>query len=106
MKVPTYKHVCRGEQKKVNLGYNNDPGIFKVENNTLLPEPEKREPKGKESKISQDWEALSTFINIHKIAPTWLDCGYSWGYFDEEEGSWTGCIGKVRILYNYYYYYR
>ena len=95
--VPTYKHVCRGEQKKVNLGYNNYP-FFKVENNNLIPDPEKRYPKGNHTLIAQDWEVLSTFFNIYQIVPTWLNCGFSWGYYDEEDGSWKGCIGKVKIL--------
>ena len=99
VKVPTYKHVCRGEQKKVNLGYNNDEGVLKVENNTLIPYyPVKRSPKGTRSLISQDWEVLSTFLDIHQIVPTWLNCNYSWGYYEEEEERWTGCMGKVRII--------
>ena len=97
--VPTYKHVCRGEKKKVNLGYNNDPLSFKVENNAIIPYPGKRYIKGTAAQISPHWEVLSTFFNIHQILPTWLNCGYSWGYFDEEEGQWTGCMGKVRIIY-------
>ena len=102
LKVPTYKHVCRGEKKKVNLGYNNDLNYFEVMNNTLIPDPEERNLKGTAASVSQFWEVLSTFINIHQILPTWLNCGYSWGYFDEEEGQWTGCMGKVRIIYNDY----
>ena len=100
--VPTYKHVCRGEKKKVNLGYNNDPNVLKVEKNTLISYPEKRKLKDEESQISRDWEVLSTFFNIHQILPTWLNCGHSWGHFDVEEGQWTGCMGKVRIIYNDY----
>ena len=96
VKVPTYKHVCRGEQKKVNLGYNYDPDILQVENNTLLPYPEERNPRGTAASVSLDWEVFSTFFNIHQIDPTWLNCGNKWGSYDEEEGSWTGCMGKVR----------
>ena len=100
--VPTYNHVCRGEKKKVNLGYNNEVEVFKVENNTLIPDPEKRYPKGTAAQISQSWEVISTFFNIHQILPTWLNCGYSWGHLNEEEVQWTGCMGKVRIIYNDY----
>ena len=28
VKVPSYKDICGGEKKKVNLGYNNYPGMF------------------------------------------------------------------------------
>ena len=53
VKVQTYKHVCRGEQKKVNLGYNNDLKLIKVMNNTLIPH-RKRPPTGKENHLSQE----------------------------------------------------
>ena len=97
LRVPTFKHVCRGEKKKVNLGYNNDYKILKVENNTLFPSP-KRALMGTDSKISQTWEVLSTFFKIHHLIPKWLDCHMSWGHYDELEGGWTGCMGKVRGL--------
>ena len=96
LRVPTYKHVCRGEKKKVNLGYNNDPGSLRVWENTLTSYPEKRDPKGTRAKISQDWEVLSKFFNIHSISPTWLNCGFSWGHYDQEKGAWTGCMGKAK----------
>ena len=96
IRYKSYKEICSGEPKKVNLGFNNDYNILKVKNNTLMPYP----PfgtylYGEESSFSYDWEILSKFFSLHNIEPNWLDCGYSWGSYDEEQGGWTGCIGKV-----------
>ena len=102
----SYKEICSGEPKKVNLGYNNNFNILKVENNTLIPEP----PIGKNmdmngiykpmfygqvSGLSWDWEVLSKFFSNHNIEPNWLDCNETWGWFDEDQGEWTGFLGKV-----------
>ena len=95
VKVASYKEICGGEKKRVNFGYNNDPLIINVENNKLLHKPLIRDLKGTSSVVSQDWEVLSTFISFQNIEPNWLDCDWSWGYYDEEQGAWTGCVGKV-----------
>ena len=92
----SYKEICSGEPKKVNLGYNNDYNILKVENNTLMPYPSYGDfLYGEISQLSYNWEVLSKFISIHNIEPNWLDCNYPWGWYDEDLGGWTGCMGKV-----------
>ena len=106
----SYKEICSGEPKKVNLGFNNDPGILKLENNTLTTYPQscgdfpfkptKDQPSnpcvhGSVYQMSRDWEVLSKFFSIFNIEPNWLNCGGSWGWYDEELGGWTGCMGKV-----------
>ena len=106
----SYKEICSGEPKKVNLGFNNDPTILKVENNTLTAYPQScgdfpfKSSKdqsynpciyGKASDMSIDWEVFSKFFLIHNIQPNWLDCHMSWGWYDDELGGWTGCMGKV-----------
>ena len=92
-----YKEICSGEPKKVNLGYWGNWMSFKVENNSLVHIP--RVPvdmaHGKSSSMSYDWEVLSKFFSIHNIEPNWLDCNYTSGWYDEELGGWTGCMGKV-----------
>ena len=90
----SYKEICSGEPKKVNLGYNNDYRVQKVENNTLIPYPE-RELYKEEGAFTQSWEVLQKFFSIQNIEPNWLDCNSSWGWYDEDLGGWTGCIGKV-----------
>ena len=41
MEVASYKDVCGGEKRRVNLGYYNHPEFFKVENNKLQEFPNK-----------------------------------------------------------------
>ena len=98
----SYKEICSGEPKKVNLGYwgewkENGVWIFEVENNSLVhsPRPLDQYIHGKYSKMSYDWEVLSKFFSIHNIEPNWLHCNYSGGHYDDELGGWTGCAGKV-----------
>ena len=108
----SYKEICSGEKTKVNLGYNNDPEFMTVENNTLIPYPQscndfppRKTPEnpsgtsdcihGTKSYMSQDWEVLSKFFSLHNIEPNWLHCNYSGGWYDEDLGGFTGCMGKV-----------
>lgn len=94
----SYKEICSGEPKKVNLGYADNWAGFKVENNSLVHIP--RELKlyihgNKYAAMPLDWEVLSKFFSIHNIEPNWLDCDYTYGHYDDELGGWTGCVGKV-----------
>ena len=93
----SYKEICSGEPKKVNLGFNNDFSVFRVENNSLVHI--NRNPsmniKGRYTYMAYIWEAFFKFFSIHNIEPNWLDCNRSWGSYDEELGGWTGCMGKV-----------
>ena len=106
----SFKEICSGEPKKVNLGFNNDFGLMRVENNTLTTsppscgdfpfKPSKLQPinpciYGVHTIMAHVWEALLKFFSIHNILPNWLDCDWSWGWYDEELGGWTGCMGKV-----------
>ena len=95
VKVPSYKEICGGEKIMVYLGYNNDPSYMTVKDNKLLQVPPNRKHKGEFSIIPQDWEVFYKFFSIYNIEPIWLDCDWSWGYYDEEQGGWTGCMGKV-----------
>ena len=100
VKIASYKEICGGEKVRVHLGYNGEPGYgdsMEVENNTLLQEPE-RQLKGESTEMSQVWEVLYKFFSVYNIEPIWHDCQMSWGWYDEEQGAWTGCMGKVLIL--------
>ena len=93
----SYKEICSGESKKVNLGYNWAGGVFEVVNNSLvhlLREPE-HYMHGKYWAMAYDWEVLSKFFSIYNIEPNWLDCNFSSGHYDEDLGGWTGCLGQV-----------
>ena len=93
----SFKEICSGEPKKVNLGHWGDWGGFKVENNSLvhIPRTAKANIHGKYSVMALDWEILSKFFSTHNIEQNWLNCNFTYGYYDEELGGWTGCVGKV-----------
>ena len=94
--VPSsYKDICRGEPKKVNIGFNNDPLFMWVENNSLTPNvPTKKLPHTQAS-IADTWEVLPMFFSLHNIEPNWLNCHFSWGRYNPDLGGWTGCTGNV-----------
>ena len=96
----SYKEICSGEKKKVNLGFNNDHLMLKVENNTLMPYP----PigtylYGENSALSYSWEVLLKFLSIHSIEPNWLNCDFTWGWFEEELGHYFSYPLLVLHLY-------
>ena len=97
IKVPSYKDICGGEPRKMNLGYNNQwqKWIIRVENNTLMHHPPKQYVYGNSTDMSHDWEVLEKFFILHNIEANWLDCKMSWGGYDKNIGAWTGCMGKV-----------
>ena len=90
----SYKEICSGEKKKVNLGFVD----MKIQNNSLVV-PQPRYPYdyiyGIYSEMSYDWEVLSKFFSLHNIEPNWLDCNFTSGWYDEDQGGWNGCMGKV-----------
>ena len=124
-----YKDICQEPQHQANVAYNNDVGWFEVDENGTDIKKEKiglilnslyltdasldewygmspypvRPIAGAHSSTSYDWEILTPFFQNYHIKPTWLDCNYTWGWFDEETGHWTGAVGKVNIEYIYKY---
>ena len=98
IKVRSYKDICGGEPKKVNVGFNSDAN-FQVKNNLLVHIPRKEGTEdymlGVYSNLAFDWEIFSKFFSLHNIEPNCLNCNYTWGWYDEELGGWTGCLGKV-----------
>ena len=96
VKVASYKEICGGEKVRVHLGYNDD-FTMQVEDNTLSQGSE-RQLKGESTEMSQVWEVFYKFFSHYNIEPIWLNCNFSWGWYDEEQGAWTGCMGKVLIL--------
>ena len=93
----SYKEICSGETKKVNLAYWGSYRLSIIENNSLVHIP--RGPTfyihGKGSAKPLEWEVLPKFFSTYNIEPNWLDCNSTFGWYDEELGGWTGCIGKV-----------
>ena len=109
----SYKEICSGEKKKVNLAYrvSHVRDDFVVKNNSLVHLPRNLVEKdgsksnrfiyGLQTNMAFDWEVLSKFFSLYNIEPNWLDCGSeSWGYDVEtvekdKKYIWNGCIGKV-----------
>ena len=96
-----YQDLCV-ERFAINVAYNNEPGYFEVENNSMVDLREKYgrthgELVGKYSNIPEDDEILSKFFLNNNIIINWIDCNYTWGWFDYETGKWTGAVGKVTI---------
>ena len=98
----SYKEICSGETKKVNLGFWGNWEEMKVENNSLvtIDKTKQKEPNryyihGYVSNMALDGEVLSKFFSTHNIEQNWLHCNYTYGHYDEELGGWTGCVGKV-----------
>ena len=82
----------------VTIAYNNDPRAkFAVipETKTMVEYPV-RPVNGWYSNIPRNWEIIKPFLDHYSLTPTWIDCDFTWGWLDEETGSWTGAVGKVR----------
>ena len=93
----SYKEICSGEKKKVNLGFNNVKWKdFIISDNSLIRIPSDGiHVHGTFSDMTLAWEILYPFFSFHNIEPNWLDCNSTYGWYDEELGGWTGCVGKV-----------
>ena len=95
-----YYDVCKVADP-VTIAYNNDfSAMFVVdpETQTMVEYPV-RPVNGWYSYIPLDWEIIQPFLDHYNLKPTWLDCNYTWGWFDEETWTWTGAVGKVRLIY-------
>ena len=93
----SYKEICSGEKKKVNLAYWGNWGGYIVENNSLVHIARKLLDNiyARASNMPYDWEILSKFFSTYNIEQNWKHCNFTTGHYDEEMGGWTGCIGKV-----------
>ena len=81
----------------VTIAYNNHHKIIHVDSETqTMVEFPVRPVKGWYSYIPWDWEIIKAFLDHYNLTPTWIDCNFIWGVFDEETGTWNGAVGKVR----------
>ena len=91
----SFKEICSGEKKKVNVGYINEGVTMFVVNDTITDMPARDFiHAAKRSELSHDWEVLKTFFSIHLLEPTLSQCSMP-GNYDEDLGGWTGCMGQV-----------
>ena len=92
-----YADICT-EKLTVNIAYNNEPSsqkIFELVNNSMVEY--EVEPVTGRSGISKDWEILSIFFQNYNLITNWVDCNYTFGWFDHVTGKWTGAMGKVHF---------
>ena len=84
------------DSPSINVAYNDDPGFFEIVNNSMVEYPA-FVVDGDNSYIPYDFEILEHFLKSYVIAINWIDCNYTWGWYDDETGRWTGAVGKVRV---------
>ena len=92
-------------KNEVRVAFNNDGVAFHVfeDTNTMKEFPlwwsiyqSEEHPY-----VPRNWEMLKVFFDNNNIEPTWINTHYTWGWYDEETGSWTGGVGQVRYLLSY-----
>ena len=90
-----YKDICQEPQHNATVAHNNHRWFFEVDNDGNMVEYPVYPVTGEQSYIPYDYEILKSFFENYHITPTWIDCNYTWGWFDYETGHWTGAVGKV-----------
>ena len=89
-----FSEICQESKHNVRVAYNNEAGTFLVENGKMV---DYGIHIGKvTSIIASESHILTSFFKNYHITPTWINCNYTWGWFDEETGHWTGAVGKVK----------
>ena len=93
-----YKELCK-EEHTVRIAHNNDPDLFEIDNitNTMVEYPYWWPIVNGWSEKSHEYVILKSFFANYNIKPTWINCNYTWRWFDEETGHWTGAVGQVKI---------
>ena len=85
-------------EKTIDVAYRNAP-YFGVWNYKIVRFHTKpvHPATGISSYIPYDYEIIKTFLQIHKIFPYWINCGWEDSMYDADTGKWTGQVGKVRV---------
>ena len=93
-----YKDLCK-EEHHVRIAYNNEVDWFEIDNitNSMVEYPHWKIMVGDYGQLSDEYEILKTFFSKFNIKPTWINCNYTWGLFDDETGHWTGAVGQVEV---------
>ena len=95
-----YKDLCK-EENHVRIAYNSEKLIFEIDDITNTMVEYDFPPlvfKDEYSQFSYEFEILKSFFLKYNIKPTWINCNYTWGWFDDEARHWTGAVGQVEIL--------
>ena len=93
-----YKDVCK-EEHDIRIAYNNEPTWFEIDNitNTMVEYPHWEIMVYGATQLSDEYEILKSFFANYNIKPTWINCNFTWGRFDDKTGHWTGAVGQVKI---------
>ena len=96
-----YKDLCK-EEHEVRIAYNNDIN-FKIDNitNSMVEFPVWTSIIEEWGQISHEDAIIKSFFSKFNIKPTWINCNYTWGWFDNETEHWTGAVGQVEIINKY-----
>ena len=91
-----YEDLCR-EEHEARIAYNNNQYFFEIDSlsNTMVDFPHYILIAYEYGHLSYDFEILGSFFAKHNVKPTWVNCNYSYGVFDDELGHWTGAVGQV-----------
>ena len=90
-----YHDVCKVADS-VTIAHKHVPFAFEIdpETQTMVEYPVL--PMEGWSHIPWEYEIIKPFLDHYSLNPTWIDCNYTSGMLDEETGTWTGALGKVR----------
>ena len=83
-RVHTNKELC--VRKIVRMAYNHEDGQFEVDKDGKVVKTE-----------SRSTEVLISFFPSQNLTPVWENANYTWGWFDEETGRWTGACALVSL---------
>ena len=96
---PVKTEAAEPKKTGVRVAFNNVPEWFLVNNDTNTVKEFPLWMSLFESEqhpyVPRDWEILKIFFDNNNIQPTWINTHFTWGWFDEETGSWTGGVGQV-----------
>ena len=91
-----YEDICEEPVHYTSIAFNNDPPFFDLDETTgEFTEYPLNIKEGDFSKIPRDYEMMVTFIKFYNIIPHWINCNFTWGWFNEETQKWTGAVGQV-----------
>ena len=92
-----YKDICQEPQHYARIAYVNEHGVFEVYDDGNLNEYSGSiHLTGITSQVSGDHEVLLSFFQNYHITPRWINCYYTYGWFNNRTGYWTGAVGKVK----------
>ena len=88
-----FDDVCK--EKHVFVAYNNELPTFGVSNITGEMMRRPVTPQVEYLPMAWEWEVQEKFFEANNLKPIWLNCNFTWGWYDNVTESWTGATGMV-----------